>query len=54
MDWLYRPVMRFLLRATYLSVDEHRAALTEAGFSEVEVHTDAASRWLCAVGVRRD
>ena len=54
MDWLYRPVMRFLLRATYLSVDEHRAALTEAGFSEVEVHTDAASRWLCAIGVRRD
>jgi ubiquinone/menaquinone biosynthesis C-methylase UbiE len=54
MDWLYRPVMRFLLRATYLSVDEHRAALTEAGFSEVEVHTDAAYGWLCAIGMRRD
>ena len=54
MDWLYRPVMRLLLRATYLSVEEHRAALTEAGFSEVAVHTDAASRWLCAIGVRRD
>ena len=54
MDWLYRPVMRFLLRATYLSVDEHRAALTEAGFSDVEVHTNAAFGWLCAIGVRRD
>ena len=39
-DWLYRPVMRLLLRATYLSVDEHRAALTEAGFAGVEVHTE--------------
>jgi hypothetical protein len=31
-DWLYRPVMR-LLRATYLSVDEHRALFERAGFS---------------------
>lgn len=53
MDWLYRPVMRLLLRATYLSVDEHRAALTEAGFVAVEVHTDPSRGWLCAIGARR-
>jgi len=52
MDWLYRPVMRLLLDATYLSLDEHRAALTEAGFAAVEVHTEPSRGWMCAVGVR--
>ncbi len=52
MDWLYRPVMRVLLRATYLSLDEHRAALTEAGFAGVEVHAEPSRGWMCAVGVR--
>ena len=51
-DWLYRPVMRLLLRATYLSVDEHRAALTEAGFAGVEVHTERSRGWICVVGMR--
>lgn len=49
MDWLYRPAMR-LLRATYLSVDEHRALFERAGFSEVEVFTERARGWICAVG----
>jgi ubiquinone/menaquinone biosynthesis C-methylase UbiE len=49
MDWLYRPVMRLMLRATYLSLDEHRVALTEAGFASVEVHTHP-SGWMCALG----
>ena len=49
MDWLYRPVMR-LLRAKYLTVDEHRAALEGAGYAKVEVHTDPSKGWLCAVG----
>jgi len=52
MDWLYRPVMRLLLRATYLSLDEHRAALTEAGFVGVEVDAEPSRGWMCAVGVR--
>ena len=49
MDWLYRPVMR-LLRAKYLTVDEHRAALEGAGYTNVEVHTEPSKGWLCAVG----
>ncbi len=53
MDWLYRPVMRLLFNATYLSVDEHRAVLMEAGFVEVNVHTERSRGWICAVG-RRD
>jgi SAM-dependent methyltransferase len=49
MDWLYRPAMR-LLRATYLSVDEHRAVFERAGFSQVEVFTEGARGWICALG----
>ena len=48
-DWLYRPAMR-LLRAEYLTVDEHRAALEDAGYANVEVHTEPSNGWLCAVG----
>lgn len=48
-DWLYRPAMR-LLRAKYLTVDEHRAALEGAGYANVEVHTRPSNGWLCAVG----
>jgi len=52
MDWLFRPVMRLLLRATYLSLDEHRAALTAAGFIDVEVDALPSHGWVCAVGTR--
>ena len=52
MDWLYRPVMRFLLRATYLSLEEHREALAEAGFTDVAIDTERARGWVCAVGVK--
>lgn len=48
-DWLYRPAMR-LLRAKYLTVDEHRAALEGAGYSNVDVYTQPSNGWLCAVG----
>lgn len=48
-DWLYRPAMR-LLRAEYLTADEHRAALEGAGYANVEVHTEPSKGWLCAVG----
>jgi len=50
MDWLYRPVMRGLFRANYLSLDEHRAVLTEAGFLDVEVDAEPSRGWMCVVG----
>jgi ubiquinone/menaquinone biosynthesis C-methylase UbiE len=52
MDWLFRPVMRILLRATYLSLDEHRALLTDAGFTHVEIDADPLRGWMCAIGAR--
>jgi hypothetical protein len=39
-----------LLRATYLSIDEHRALFEHAGFSAVEVFTEPARGWICAIG----
>jgi SAM-dependent methyltransferase len=48
-DWLYRPAMR-LLRATYLTTEEHRRTLETAGYLDIEVHTEASQGWLCAVG----
>jgi SAM-dependent methyltransferase len=52
MDWLFRPVMRLLLRATYLSLDEHRAALTDAGFVDVSVDDDRRRGWMRAAGTK--
>jgi len=53
MDWLYRPVMRFVLRATtYLSLDEHRAALTSAGFENVAIDEDRPRGWMCALAMK--
>jgi ubiquinone/menaquinone biosynthesis C-methylase UbiE len=52
MDWLYRPVMRGLLHSNYLTLDEHRALLTEAGFTDVEVHAHPPRGWMCVIGVR--
>ena len=52
MDWMYFPVMRFGLRSTYLTLDEHRAKLVEAGFVAVEVDTDASRAWMRAAGSR--
>jgi len=51
-DWLYRPVMTWLFRATYLSLDEHRAALIAAGFANVQVIADRQRGWVCAIGTR--
>ena len=51
-DWLYRPIMRGLLDANYLTLDQHRALLTEAGFSDIEVHAYRGRGWMCAIGVR--
>jgi hypothetical protein len=44
--------MRLWLRAHYLTLEEHRAAFVEAGFTEVEVHKYALKGWMCAVGTR--
>ena len=49
-DWLFRPVMTGLLGATYLSVDEHRAILSGAGFADVQVSVERSKGWICAVG----
>jgi SAM-dependent methyltransferase len=51
MDWLYRPVMRLLLQATYLTPDQHAAALNTAGFAGVAVNVDQGRGWIRAMGV---
>ena len=48
-DWLYRPAMA-LLRATYLTPDEHRAILLAAGFDRIRVSEHARNGWICAIG----
>lgn len=50
MDWLFRPVMRLLLRATYLTPAEHADWLKAAGYAGVEVDTEASNGWVCVVG----
>jgi ubiquinone/menaquinone biosynthesis C-methylase UbiE len=42
------PMM--LLRARYLTVEEHRQLFISAGFIDVVVHTDARKGWICVVG----
>jgi hypothetical protein len=48
-DALYRPIM-MLLRATYLTVDEHREALSAAGYAEIAVIEQRSKGWICAMG----
>jgi ubiquinone/menaquinone biosynthesis C-methylase UbiE len=50
-SWLLSPVMR-VLGARYLSLDQHRAALAEAGFAGVETHTHRVAGWICVVAAR--
>ena len=50
-DALYRVVMP-LLRARYLSDAEHRACLTQAGFTDVTTMHQPGTSWICAVGRR--
>lgn len=49
-DVFFRPAMTLLLRSTYLSLDEHRAALTTAGFTHVEIDAIPAKGWMCVMG----
>jgi SAM-dependent methyltransferase len=50
-DFLYRPVMK-LLRATYLSVSEHRDLFATAGFTEISVLEERSKGWISIVGRR--
>jgi ubiquinone/menaquinone biosynthesis C-methylase UbiE len=51
LDALYRPVMK-LLRANYLSVDEHRNLFSAAGYSDVAVSVEEKKGWICVAGRR--
>jgi SAM-dependent methyltransferase len=50
-DILVRPAM-MLLRAKYLSMNEHRELLATAGYAEVAVFEERSKGWICAVGRR--
>jgi ubiquinone/menaquinone biosynthesis C-methylase UbiE len=49
-DALFGPVMR-LLGGRYLTADQHREALTGAGFVDVVVEVERRKGWICARGV---
>ncbi len=51
-DWLYRPLMRGLLRATYLTPEDHRRLLSDAGYRDAAVFIEKRRGWVCAVGYR--
>jgi SAM-dependent methyltransferase len=53
-DWLYRPTMTLVLGATYLTPDQHRQLLVDAGYDDVRVFEEKAKGWICAVGVKPD
>jgi len=48
---LQRPVMK-LLRSTNLSVEEHRALFSEAGYTEFQIFEERAKGWICGIGKR--
>jgi SAM-dependent methyltransferase len=48
MDWLVGSAMR-LIRAKYLTLDEHRRLLEAAGYSHVELYEERSKGWMCAV-----
>jgi SAM-dependent methyltransferase len=51
-DWLYRPTMTLMLRATYLTPDQHRQLLVDAGFADVQVFEEKTQGWITATGRR--
>jgi ubiquinone/menaquinone biosynthesis C-methylase UbiE len=51
-DWLYRPTMTVALRAAYLTPDEHRQLLIDAGYADVQVFVESSRGWICAIGTR--
>jgi SAM-dependent methyltransferase len=52
MDWVYLPVMRWGLGSTYITLEDHRARLIEAGFVDVDVVADRSKSWMRAAGSR--
>ena len=51
-DWLFRPTMTIVLRATYLTPDQHRQLLVDAGYVDVRIVVERAKGWICAIGTR--
>jgi SAM-dependent methyltransferase len=51
-DWMYRPTMQLVLKAAYLTPDQHRALLVDAGYGNVKVFEDKSRGWICALGSR--
>lgn len=51
-DWLYRPMMTRVLGAAYLTPDEHRQLLVDAGYADVQLFDEKARGWICAIGNR--
>jgi ubiquinone/menaquinone biosynthesis C-methylase UbiE len=49
-DWAFRPTMTLLLRAAYLTPDQHKALLERAGFADVQVFVERDEGWICAIG----
>jgi SAM-dependent methyltransferase len=47
------PAMK-LLRARYLTIDQHRDALAAAGFRDVAVSVQRGKGWICVVGKRSE
>jgi hypothetical protein len=39
-----------VLRANYLTPEEHRRLLSNAGYRDVQVFEEKARGWICAVG----
>jgi len=45
-------LVMMLIRAKYLTAEEHRALLVNVGFSDVQVHEDRGRGWICVTGRR--
>jgi ubiquinone/menaquinone biosynthesis C-methylase UbiE len=51
-DWMYRPTMTLVLRAAYLTPNQHRQLLVDAGYVDVQVFEEKAKGWICVIGTR--
>ena len=49
LGWLVALPMT-LLRARYMTLDEHRALFEAAGFTDITIDNDRLKGWMCAVG----
>ena len=51
-DWLFRPTMEWLLRAAYLTPEQHRRLLSDAGYEDVRVFEEQQKGWIAAIGAK--